>query len=104
MIKSEFVIKNNLFQSFYVKGHANFDKYNKDLVCSAVTSIVSGSLNGFDILYKDDLELIVDNNRISVNIINNCSEIQLLISFIFIQLETVAVQYPKYFSLKKVGE
>ncbi|AKX34484.1 hypothetical protein SLITO_v1c08690 [Spiroplasma litorale] len=104
MIVSEFYYKDKCVKSFFVKGHANYDNYNKDIVCSAVTAIVSGSLNAFDILYNKNVKINVEENKISVNIINSCNEINKIMEFLYIQLETVFVQYPKNFILKKVGE
>lgn len=45
MIKVKVCYDNNFIKSFVVKGHANYDSYGKDIVCSSVSSIVITSIN-----------------------------------------------------------
>jgi len=39
---------NDLVKEVIVKGHANSEKYGKDLVCAAVSSVVTGTINAID--------------------------------------------------------
>ncbi|AKU80133.1 ribosomal-processing cysteine protease Prp [Spiroplasma turonicum] len=104
MIIAEFVYVDKTINNFNVRGHANFDNYGKDIVCSAVTGIVSGALNAFDSLYNDCFKIDVKTNKISVNILKNTKEVSILLNFLLIQLETISTQYPENFIIKKVGE
>ena len=45
MIKIKVDYKENFISSFKVSGHANYDEYGKDIVCSSVSSIVITSIN-----------------------------------------------------------
>ena len=45
MIKVNYVVSNNLIKSVSIKGHAFYDTYGKDIVCAAVSSIVTTTIN-----------------------------------------------------------
>ena len=55
-------IKNN---KITISGHANFNDYGKDIVCAAVSSIVTASVNDMHVVnpnalsYSDDGEVLV---------------------------------------------
>lgn len=70
---------------FIVSGHANYNKYNKDIVCAGISSIIIGSLNWFD---EDIIELIQSDGYIKVKLnINNKTKLGL--SFIRTQIESI---------------
>lgn len=85
-----------------VSGHANAGKYGEDLICAAVTAIVSGALNGLDQLQKNNVELEVLENKITITVLKSSQELQLLFQFLLIQLQTINVQYPKKFKIEEV--
>lgn len=68
------MIKINFYKNgFQVSGHAEFDEYGKDILCSAVSAIIMGSLNWFDTdkvnisVLKNEIKLISnleDNNSL----------------------------------------
>jgi len=45
MIKVKINYKDDFINGFKVTGHANYDDYGKDIVCSSVSSIVITSIN-----------------------------------------------------------
>ncbi|AUB31341.1 ribosomal-processing cysteine protease Prp [Spiroplasma floricola] len=102
MVKAKIVEKNNIINSFVVKGHANFDKFGQDIVCAGITAIVSGSLNALDIKFKNNVELNVNENEISIKVIKNDDLLNHLLEFMIIQLETIEVQYPKNFKIERM--
>ncbi len=73
--------KDNNIIKVDVLGHADYDQYGKDIVCSSVSSIVTTTVNAilmFDKNYlsysekKDDFEIVIkENNEIVDNLINN---------------------------------
>ena len=81
MIKVKVSKKNNLIDCVEVLGHAGYDDYGKDIVCSGVSSIVTTTVNGiltFDKSYisysmkQDDFRIILNvHNEIVDNLINN---------------------------------
>ena len=61
MIKVNYVVSNNLIKSVSIKGHAFYDTYGKDIVCAAVSSIVTTTIN--DILALTEDKIKYDNDR-----------------------------------------
>ena len=58
MTKAEFKFKRNVPYAFSISGHANYDEYGKDIVCSSITTAVFTTLNLLLlIIYQEDLKL-----------------------------------------------
>jgi uncharacterized protein YsxB (DUF464 family) len=84
-----------------ITGHSNYDIVGKDIVCSAVSSIVTTTINGIISIdkkaisykYKDDTMTIsiIKNDEITVKLINNM--LDLLIS--------LSKDYPKNINVKE---
>lgn len=58
MIKIQVIEKNKSIKEIKIKGHAMYDKYGKDIVCAAVSSIVITTINAIES---------IDNEAISYN-------------------------------------
>ena len=81
MIKVQISAKNNNVKKINIKGHAGYDDYGKDIVCSSVSSITITTINAilmFDKNYisynekKDNFEIIInENNDITNKLIQN---------------------------------
>lgn len=81
MIKVLLFKNNNIVKRIEIHDHANYDKYGKDIVCSAVSSIVTTTINAiirFDKEYirydntQDLFNIIINiNNDITTNLIEN---------------------------------
>ncbi|AHB36101.1 ribosomal-processing cysteine protease Prp [Spiroplasma apis] len=102
MVVAEFYKENNSFFKIIISGHANSDKYGKDLVCAGITAIVNGSLNAFDKKCGKNVEIIVEENKISIIILESDKLLQEFVDFLKIQLETIQIQYPKNIKIKEV--
>ena len=70
MIKVEVVKENNLYKKVSIIGHAMYADYGKDIVCSAVSSIVTTTINGCIALDKDSLSYEVNDKGVFVSDIN----------------------------------
>ena len=84
-----------------ISGHANFSDYGKDIVCAAVSSIVTTCVNDIYIVdknslnYQDDgetitIEIIASNDlvyKLFNNLITNSSS--LIISIVIVSLSSV---------------
>ena len=57
MIKVNVENKNNHISKISILGHADYDEYGKDIVCSSVSSIVTTTVNG---IYE------IDNSYLTV--------------------------------------
>ena len=89
MIKVQITAKDNNIKKINIKGHAGYDDYGKDIVCSSVSSITITTVNAilmFDKNYisynekKDDFEIVInkDNditNKLIKNMINLLTEL-----------------------------
>ncbi|ADH21553.1 conserved hypothetical protein [synthetic Mycoplasma mycoides JCVI-syn1.0] len=87
-----------------MKGHANSDEYGKDLVCAGLTAIVSGALNAIDSYYKNDVDIEVLKNKITIIVKQeNNNNLQLMLDMLKIQIQTITIQYPKNARIKEVS-
>ena len=57
--------------SVIIKGHANFNDYGKDIVCAAVSSILTASVNDMHIVNPSALEYLDDGKVVTIRIIKN---------------------------------
>ena len=81
MIKVLISVKDNNIKQINIKGHADYDDYGKDIVCSSVSSITITTVNAilmFDKNYisynekKDNFEIIInENNEVTNKLIQN---------------------------------
>ncbi|QGS51689.1 ribosomal-processing cysteine protease Prp [Spiroplasma tabanidicola] len=102
MVLARFNFKNENIKKVTVSGHAEADNYGNDLVCAGITAIISGTLNGLDQLYKKDVELIVLENEIVIIVKKDSKDLQKILIFLLIQLQTIEIQYPKNFKIEEV--
>ena len=70
MIKVEVVKENDLYKKVSIIGHAMYADYGKDIVCSAVSSIVTTTINGCIALDKDSLSYEVNEDGVIISNIN----------------------------------
>ena len=80
MIKVEISRKNNIIESIRAKGHANYDKNGKDIVCASFSTMIITTINGIleidkeAISYTDsnDLKIInIKKDNITNSLLNN---------------------------------
>ena len=67
MIKVEVVKENNLYKKVSIIGHAMYDDYGKDIVCSAVSSIVTTTINGCIALDENSLSYEVNEEGVYIS-------------------------------------
>lgn len=83
-----------------ISGHANYDKYGNDIVCSSVSSIVYTTINGILNLNSNSLK-VTDNNTLTIEVLSNDEVTTKLIDNMMLLLEDVKLQYPKNISISK---
>ena len=57
MVKVTFILNKTEYIGLIVEGHANFAEYGKDIVCSAISSVVVGGLNGIKNIESFDVSI-----------------------------------------------
>ena len=102
MVKIEITSQKNHYQKLRMSGHANAGPYNHDLVCAALTGIISGALNAFDQELKTDVKIIVEDNLIKMEVLKSTPKSKIMFEMLRVQLETIVRQYPKNTELKEV--
>ena len=89
--------KGNLPVGFKVLGHAGSGPYGHDLVCAAVSSIITGGFNAFR--DEDIVKCSLDEGKAEIEIYQNDKSVVIL-STLIRQLETIAEAYPKNLKIK----
>lgn len=87
-------------KSLTVSGHANYDKYGKDIVCAGVSAVVTGGINALE-SEIDNIKVINEDNKLGVEIINSNDKIQIILNTILVQLQTIENSYKKYIKITK---
>ena len=88
------IIKENLIKEVKISGHADFADYGKDIVCSAVSSIATTTIN--NIIALDNKAITYSANEGDILITNNDSEMaSKLLDNMVMMLEDLAKDYPK---------
>ena len=100
MIKVTVEKEKALYKKVKVLGHALYDDYGKDIVCSAVSSIVITTVNGILLIDKDSLNYMVSKKGMSISIENNNPITQKLIKNMINLLKELEQNYPKNIEFK----
>ena len=87
-------------KSLTVSGHANYDKYGKDIVCAGVSAVVTGGINALE-EQVNNIEIINEDNKLGVKVINSNDKIQIILNTILVQLQTIENSYKKYIKIKR---
>ena len=96
MIKVDLIYNADLICGFTMKGHANTADYGNDLVCAAVSAIVTGGFNAFD--DEDVSEIALDEGYAKVVVITDNG--YSILKTIIVQLKTIEEAYPKNIKIK----
>ncbi len=103
MTTAVFKSKNDRLYSFTVSGHANYDEYGKDIVCSSITTAVFTSLNLIDrIIKKDNYQLKTDDSigYVDFVLVSDNVEVFTIIENLLDVLTNIQKQYPKHLKIK----
>lgn len=96
MIRVNLINENNDINGIEVKGHADYDKIGKDLVCAAVSAIITGGFNSFNDNQIREISLKEGYAKIIVN----PGDGLIILNTIIVQLKTIAEAYPKNIIIK----
>ena len=95
------MIKITISKDFIVvKGHANYDEYGKDIVCSAVSSTIITTVNGILSIDKDSLEVIEDN-ALTIKILKHNDVIDKLINNMINLLTELQTEYKDNIDIRR---
>ena len=92
------LVKDDLIE---IKGHSNYDTLGKDIVCSAVSSIVTTTINGIISIDEKAINYHYQNDTMIINI-NKKDDITIkLINNMLDLLKSLAKDYPKNIIVKE---
>ena len=100
MIKVEVKKENNKYRKVTTLGHALYDDYGKDIVCSACSSIVTTTVNGILLINKDNISYLVSKKGMSIDVKSDDLVCQKLIQNMINLLKELEVNYPDNISIK----
>ena len=83
---------------FEIEGHANYDEYGKDLVCSAVTILAYSCVNSLD-KYTDDVNFSDDEITMTVSISSPNRDTNVIFDYFKTGIETLLGNYSSYVKL-----
>ena len=96
MIKVNLIKQDDQVIGLEVTGHANAAEYGKDLICAAVSSILTGGFNAFS--EEDMNECSLEEGYAKVVV---CSDKgQIILDTLIVQLKTIEISYPKNIKIK----
>ena len=100
MIKVNIIKEKSKYKKVTILGHAMYDEYGKDIVCSACSSIVTTTVNGILALNKGSLDYMVSKKGMSINIKSDDETTQILINNMVSLLKELAGNYPDNIEVK----
>ena len=83
-----------------VLGHAMYDEYGKDIVCSSASSIVTTTVNGILSIDKDSISYLVSKKGITITINSSDRTTQILIKNMINLLTELKSKYKEYIEIK----
>ena len=95
------IVKENLkYKKITILGHAMYDDYGKDIVCSACSSIVITTVNGILALNKECLSYMVSKKGMSIDVKSTDQTTQILINNMVSLLKELEGNYPENIEVK----
>lgn len=84
-----------------IKGHAEYDEKGKDIVCAAVSTIVTTSVNAILRFDKEAITYLDNDGYLEINILKHSKEVDILISNMLDLLEELENDYKKYIKINR---
>ena len=88
------------FEKISILGHAMYDEYGKDIVCSAVSSIVTTTVNGLLSLDRECISYLVSSKGMTITIRSTDRTTQVLIRNMINLLKELETNYKDYVEVK----
>lgn len=100
MIKVKVEKEKEKVKKVTITGHADYDEYGKDIVCSSVSSIVITTVNGIFSIDSHYLSVEEEKNKMTIQIEQENEIGEKLIQNMISLLEELSRDYPKNIIVK----
>ena len=100
MIKVNVVKEESNYKKISILGHAMYDDYGKDIVCSAVSSIVTTTVNGLLSLDRESITYMVSKKGMTITIKSIDRTTQILIRNMINLLKELEKNYKENIEVK----
>ncbi len=88
------------YKNISVLGHAMYDDYGKDIVCSAVSSIVITTVNGILSLNKNSISYLVSKKGLTIKVNKPDRTTQVLLHNMVRMLKELELKYQKNIEIR----
>lgn len=95
MIKVNCVVSNGLINKISIKGHADYDTLGKDIVCAAVSSIVTTTINNIITLEENAIKYDTKEGNVNITVLRNNEITDKLLNVMINMLKELAIDYPQ---------
>ncbi|MFV0274751.1 MAG: ribosomal-processing cysteine protease Prp [Bacilli bacterium] len=100
MIKINVIKENINIKQVTVNGHANYNEYGLDIVCSSVSSIVQATIEYIVNIDKESIKFKIEDGLIIIDTLNKNEIVQKLLSTMTNILINLQSQYNKNIKVK----
>lgn len=100
MIKVYIVKDTTGIKKVSLSGHANYSKYGTDIVCAAVSSIVTTSVNGILSIYPDTITATDNKEILEITVLKHNKITDKLLTNMVDLLKEIEKQYKKNISIR----
>ncbi len=84
-----------------IKGHADYDEYGKDIVCSSVSSIVTTTVNAILMFNEKDIKYTVKEGLVKIDIIEESETTKKLLDNMINLFMELNHDYPKNIKVER---
>lgn len=101
MIKVKLLSIDNITRKIEIKGHANYNEYGKDIVCSGISSIVITTVNAILRFNKNYIKYVPKNNLFLIEVIEINDITTILIENMVSMIKELEEDYPENINIKE---
>lgn len=96
--------KNERLIAFKIEGHAGFDDFNRDIICSAISMVSQTTLIGILEVLKVEAKYCIEDGFLSLSLeeksMDEIEKCQVLLKTMLLGLENIQISYGDYINVK----
>ena len=100
MIQVRIEKENAKYKKIKIIGHAMYDDYGKDIVCSACSSIITTTVNGILSIDNNNISYMVNKKGMNIDVKSEDITTQLLMKNMIKLLKELSGNYPNNIEVK----